>query len=83
MPDHTIGSLKSEDSGLRNGEQTEEIPNTPQLSRQKAKGTKTGNKSVPRLFKTETHTVFTDYDAVEIFNQVLLKKHAGNNKVSS
>jgi hypothetical protein len=82
MPDHTIGSLKSEDTGLMNEEQTEEIPNTPQLSRQKVKGTKTGNKSVPRLAKTETHAVFTDYDAVEIFNRVLLKKHAGNNKVN-
>jgi hypothetical protein len=74
MPSHTKSRLKSKDSGFREGEKSGEITDTPRLSRQKGKGTKTGNTSLPQRSRTDTHDLFTDYDAVEIFNRVLLKK---------
>jgi hypothetical protein len=78
MPGHINGRLKSEKSGFRKGERSKDTADTPQLSRQEVKGSKTGNNSSPRLSKTDTHAVFTDYDAVELFNRVLLKKRHGN-----
>jgi hypothetical protein len=74
MPKNFKGRLKSENSGFRKRERTEETADTPQLIRQNVKGTKTGNNSLSQLSKTDTPDVFTDYDAVEIFNRVLLKK---------
>jgi len=44
------------------------------LSRQNGEGIKTGNTSLSQLSRTDTQDRFTDYDAIEIFNQVLLKK---------
>jgi len=74
MPKNTKGRLKSKNSGFRKRERTEEAADTPQLIRQNVKGTKTGNNSLSQLSETDTHDVFTDYDAVELFNRVLLKK---------
>jgi hypothetical protein len=74
MPGHTNDRLKSENSGSRKRERTEDSADTPQLIRQNVNGTKTGNISFSQLSETDTHDVFTDYDAVEIFNRVLLKK---------
>jgi len=70
---HTKGRLKSEDSGLMTGVQTEETPDTLRLSRQKVKGTKIGNIPISQVSRTDTHDLFTDHDAVEIFNRVVLK----------
>jgi len=44
------------------------------LSRQNGEGIKTGNTSLSQLSRTDTQDRFTDYDAIEIFNHVLLKK---------
>jgi hypothetical protein len=74
MPKNTKGRLKSENSGFRKRKRTEKTADTPQLIRQNVKGTKTGNNSLSQLSETATHDVFTDYDAVELFNRVLLKK---------
>jgi hypothetical protein len=74
MSKNTDGSLKSGNSGLRNRERTEEPAETPQLTQRYVNGIKTRNNSVSQLSKTDPHDVFTDYDAVEIFNRVLLKK---------
>jgi hypothetical protein len=74
MPGHTNDRLKSENSGSRKRERTEDSADTPQLIRQNVNGTKTGNISFSQLSETDTHDVFTDYDAVEILNRVLLKK---------
>lgn len=74
MPGRTNDRLKSENSGFRKEAQSADSADTPQLIRQNVKGTKTGNISFSQLSETDTHDVFTDYDAVEIFNRVLLKK---------
>jgi hypothetical protein len=74
MPKNTNGSLKSGNSGFRKRERTEETTETPQLIRRHVKGITTRNNSVSQLSKTDPHDVFTDHDAVEIFNRVLLKK---------
>jgi len=79
MPKNTKGRLKSEKTGFRKRERTEKTADTPQLIRQNVKGTKTGNNSLSQLSKTDTHDVFTDYDAVEIFNRVLSKKRFEHN----
>jgi hypothetical protein len=73
MPGHTNGSLKSGNSGSRKRERTEDSEDTP-LNRHNGKSKKTGNNSVPRLSKTDTHSIFTDYDAIEHFDRILLKK---------
>jgi len=78
MPKKINGRLKSENSGFRKRERTEETVDTPQLIRQNVKDTKTGNNSHYQLSETDAHNVFTDYDAVELFNRVLLKKRHGN-----
>ena len=83
MPDHKNGRLKSGGSGFKKGERLEETAGTPQLSRKKVKGSRTGNNSIPRFSDTYTHDVLTDYDTVEIFHRVLLKKYDGNHQQSS
>jgi len=74
MQSHTKGRLKSKDSGFRKRERNGKTTDTPRSSRQKGKGTKTGDTSLSLVSRTDTHDLFTDYDAVEIFNRVLLKK---------
>lgn len=81
MPGHTKSRLKSKDSGFWKGERTVEMRENPRLSRQKRTGTKTGNTSLSQLSRTDTHDIFTDYDAVEIFNRVLLKKRADQQEI--
>lgn len=78
MPNNTNGRLKSGDSGVRPGGRTCETVKTIQSGRQKIKVKKNGNNSLFQLSETDTHNVFTDYDAVEIFNRVLLKKRDGS-----
>lgn len=73
MPSRTKDRLKSKNSGFRKGEQSEDSTDTS-LNRHNVKSQKTGNKSIPQLSKTDTHGIFTDYDAVEHFNRILLKK---------
>lgn len=41
---------------------------------QKGNGKKTGNRANPQFSSTDTSNVFTDYDAIDTFNRVLLKK---------
>jgi hypothetical protein len=74
MPNHTRSRLKSKDSGFRRGERPGETTDTLRLSRQNGEGIKTGNTSLSQLSRTDTQDRFTDYDAIEIFNHVLLKK---------
>jgi len=74
MPGHTDGSLKPGNSGSRKRVRTEEISYNPQPVRQNVKCTKTGGNSLHQLSEKDTHDVFTDFDAIEIFNRVLLKK---------
>jgi hypothetical protein len=74
MPGHFSRRLKSGDSGRKIRELTGESADTRQLSRRKMKDTKTGNNSISQVSETDTHEVFTDYDAVELFNKLLLKK---------
>jgi len=78
MSGHINGKLKPENSGFRKGEQSEDSADI-HLNRQNVKSKKTGNNSTARLSKTDTHDILTDYDAVEIFNRVLLKKRNGSN----
>ena len=52
----------------------------PQLSRQKVKGIQPANTPHSQLSKTDSHDLFTDYDAIEIFNRVLLKKRDANHE---
>ena len=73
MPKNTNGRLKSENSDLGKRERTEETEDTSQLIRQNMKGTKTGYNSFSQLSETDKHDIFTNYDAVELFNRVLLK----------
>jgi len=77
MSHHTNCRSKSENSGFKKRERTEKIADTSQLVQHTVKETKNGNNSFSQLSKTDTHDIFTDYDAVEIFNRVLLKKCNG------
>ncbi len=45
---------------------------------QKGNGKKTGNRSNQQFSSINTSDVFTDYDAIDTFNLVLLKKNRKN-----
>jgi len=74
MQNHMNGILKSGDSDIRPGGRTCDTAETLQSDQQKVNVKKTGNNSRSQLSETDTHNVFTDYDAVEILNNVLEKK---------
>jgi hypothetical protein len=79
MPDHTNGRLKSGEPDVRKEDRIYDTTDTFQSNQQKANMKKTGNSSHSSSSKTSNHEIFTDYDAIEHFNRVLLKKATKTN----
>jgi hypothetical protein len=65
---------KTGDSGIRQGSHTYRTPGTITPHKRTIKAKNTGLTSAPEDSGTDIHDNFTDYDAIEVINRILLER---------